>query len=181
MRYIWTSILVQFILPCMVVAGSYTCIVWVSSTSAQRIMNSCSSQTLIRKMRRMRRTNYLLIISSIIFFVSWAPINILTIIINVNNLFQVINQWVFTEEALSRIKFNHNLLFYGKKLRYLLITFESINWIIWKSLKSINIHWTPLACLKAILKPNWDCQITIQRQISYTQSYSELPFCLAWT
>ena len=46
----------------------------------------------LRKINRRKNTNRILMIISIVFFVSWAPLNILNIIINTENPFKV---WLF--------------------------------------------------------------------------------------
>jgi len=98
----------QYLLPTLIVLVSYTMIYRKIRISDQRI--NASQPSALRKMNRRKKTNFILGTTSIVFFISWAPLNILNVIINTYNPFEVISVmisiknffYVFlqTEEAL---------------------------------------------------------------------------------
>ena len=89
--YAVTSLIFQFILPSILVAWAYTRVHNRVNYCKQNISfrSSSTSCTSMRRANRRRRTNILLYLMSIIFFLSWAPLNILTVIINTYNPFKV--------------------------------------------------------------------------------------------
>ena len=86
--YVYTSLLVQYLLPTIIVVISYTMIYRKIKTSDKRVTSN-NQHTAQRKMNRRKRTNFILAATSIVFFVSWAPLNILNVIINTENPFKV--------------------------------------------------------------------------------------------
>ena len=101
--YVYTCLMVQHILPSIFIIVAYFRIYKTFETSSKRtemfsakvffipnIQNvQCFSFQDYRKMNRRRRTNIILSIICIVFFVTWAPLNILNVIINTKNPFQV--------------------------------------------------------------------------------------------
>ena len=82
--YVGFTVTVQFLLPCITVMAVYTSIYSKfrrSSTSLARV--STSSQ------RRRLRTNIMLCSFSLMFLISWAPINILTLLNKIFGFAQV--------------------------------------------------------------------------------------------
>ena len=102
--FIFMSILFQYLIPSLVVGGSYISVCWVSYSSAQRVLNGCRSQKLVRQMNRRKKTNLVLIASSLFFFVSWAPLNIQTAILHTSSPFQVnyLFMWVTKQNIVLR-------------------------------------------------------------------------------
>ena len=73
----------------MIVALAYIRIYFAFKSSQQRSNPSVLSATAIRKKNRRRRTNILLTLISVIFFVSWAPLNIFTVVTNTTAMIEV--------------------------------------------------------------------------------------------
>ena len=79
--------LLQYLLPTLIVVISYAMIyrkIKIADTNITATQHSA-----LRKMNRRKRTNFILTTISIVFFVSWAPLNILNVIINTDNPFKV--------------------------------------------------------------------------------------------
>lgn len=75
----------QFLVPSVLVAVAYLRVYLTFSKSQQQLNLSSSevpSVTSIRKKNRSKRTNVLLSLISLVFFISWAPLNIFTVVIN---------------------------------------------------------------------------------------------------
>ena len=72
----------------MIVALAYIRIYFAFKSSQQRSNPSVLSATAIRKKNRRRRTNILLTLISLIFFVSWAPLNIFTVVTNTTTMIE---------------------------------------------------------------------------------------------
>ena len=75
----------------MIVAVAYARIYLTFEKSQQSLNTSELSATAIRKKNRKRRTNILLTLISVIFFLSWAPLNIFTVVTNTTNITEVEN------------------------------------------------------------------------------------------
>ena len=86
--YVYSSLLLQYLVPTIIVVISYAMIYRKIKISDKRI--TATQQSALRKMNRRKRTNCILTTISIVFFVSWAPLNILNVIINTENPFKVV-------------------------------------------------------------------------------------------
>jgi hypothetical protein len=60
--------------------------------SARQSMPGMNTNKNTRKLARRRKTNLMLIIVSLVFFISWAPINIYNLVLDVVHPFKVIQQ-----------------------------------------------------------------------------------------
>ena len=87
--FTFTSIAIQYIIPSLTVACAYTKVYCVFQASTLKITQASTSPKIIRNAQRRRRTNILLILLSAVFFISWAPLNIFTILIKTANPFTV--------------------------------------------------------------------------------------------
>lgn len=87
--YAYFSFFVQFLVPSLIVAVAYARIYFTFKASSQNMNISVLSATAIRKKNRRRKTNILLTLISVIFFVSWAPLNIFTVVTNTTNIIEV--------------------------------------------------------------------------------------------
>ena len=65
----------------MVVFITYSMVYKKFKQSTDRSMNTSESPSnkVLRSIRRRRRTNILLVLMSLVFFVSWAPLNIVSV------------------------------------------------------------------------------------------------------
>ena len=88
--YVYSGLMVQYLLPTLIVVVSYAMIYRRIKISDKKI--NATKPKALRKINRRKNTNRILMIISIVFFVSWAPLNILNIIINTENPFKV---WLF--------------------------------------------------------------------------------------
>ena len=76
------SLLLQYIIPVIVVFYAYTQVYkkfQESTANAMRVTDDNPSNKVIRNIRRRRRTNVLLVLMSVVFFLSWAPLNIVSV------------------------------------------------------------------------------------------------------
>ena len=85
--YVYIGLMVQYLLPALIVVVSYAMIYRRIKISDKKI--NATKPKALRKINRRKNTNRILMIISIVFFVSWAPLNILNIIINTENPFKV--------------------------------------------------------------------------------------------
>ena len=85
--YTITCFLIQYLLPSIIIGFIY----WKVCKSFPIIQTNSKKPNirLMRKMARRRRTNNILIGISLVFFICWAPINILNISLNINTMFKV--------------------------------------------------------------------------------------------
>ena len=77
----------QYLIPSIIIGYIYYKVckaIPVTQTSSKTTNNR-----VIRKMARRRRTNNILIGVSLVFFICWAPINILNISLNISNMLKV--------------------------------------------------------------------------------------------
>jgi neuropeptide Y receptor len=103
--YSSTCLLIQYLIPSAIVALAYTRI----SQKLDRQTNSVfSSHKKSRQLARRKRTNSLLIVVSLIFFLSWAPINTLNIISDLSGETKVLPLTVFSILQHLRIKYLQN-------------------------------------------------------------------------
>ena len=93
LTYVYTSLVLQYILPSMVVAGAYLSVYTVLRNSTNKMTRESSKPRMLRQIHRRKKTNIILTLISFVFFISWAPLNILNVIINIYNPFH-------TEESL---------------------------------------------------------------------------------
>ena len=64
--------------------------------TSKRVEMALSSHTKLRQLKRRRRTNSMLIIVSVVFFLSWAPLNCFNIAMTFSPwLFKVFNSFFF--------------------------------------------------------------------------------------
>ena len=99
--YAVASILVQFIFPFIIFMVVY---IKIYNKFRQSTNNITSAQN-VRQSQRRRRTNILLFLISLMYLVSWAPINIFTIIIKFTKITEVRHNILL---GLSRITANHS-------------------------------------------------------------------------
>ena len=88
LAYSFTCFSLQYLLPCIIVGVIYSklCLSFPSTfaTPSEPITPSVT-----RKIARRKKTNLMLILVSIIFFLSWAPINIYNVFLDIVESFQV--------------------------------------------------------------------------------------------
>ena len=89
--YSFTSLLMQYIIPSIIVACTYLKMYFIFRESTKKLKTSNSAFKIINAQRR-KRTNIILMLFSAVFFISWAPLNILTILIKTANPFTVSTQ-----------------------------------------------------------------------------------------
>ena len=101
--YAVASILVQFIFPFIIFMVVY---IKIYNKFRQSTNNITSAQNVRQShIQRRRRTNILLFLISLMYLVSWAPINIFTIIIKFTNITEVRHNILL---GLSRITAHHS-------------------------------------------------------------------------
>ena len=98
--YSITSLIMQYIIPSFIVACTYIKMYYIFRKSTKKLTTSSTSSKIIRIAHRRRRTNIILMLISAVFFISWAPLNVLTILIKTANPFTV------------RLRISSNLLFF---------------------------------------------------------------------
>ena len=87
--YVITSLLVQYLIPLFIVTIAYIMVARAFHVSTEKLSAGSLSIRARRKISRRKRTDILLTVISLVFFVSWAPLNILNVAVNVNNPFKV--------------------------------------------------------------------------------------------
>ena len=90
--YSFTSLLMQYIIPSIIVACTYLKMYFIFRESTKKLTAPATSFKILRNAQRRKRTNIILMLISAVFFISWAPLNILTILIKTANPFTVSTQ-----------------------------------------------------------------------------------------
>ena len=83
--YTITCFLVQFLIPSIFVIMIYSKIM----TSIVPPSTSDSHKIRMRRMARKKKTNRMLMMVSLVFFLSWAPLNVLNLALDIFGPFQV--------------------------------------------------------------------------------------------
>ena len=81
---------IQYLTPSLVVGVIYIRV--CCAFSARHSMSNTNTNKNTRKLARRRKTNLMLIIVSLVFFISWAPINIYNLVLDIVQPFKVILQ-----------------------------------------------------------------------------------------
>ena len=76
------------LIPCLTVGIIYTRVCRAFSAKVP-LTNMTNRAKLARKMARRKKTNLMLILFSVVFFLSWAPINIYYLVLDIGHPFQV--------------------------------------------------------------------------------------------
>jgi hypothetical protein len=84
-----TGLFIQYLAPLIIVTMAYIMVARAFHISSDKLMASRPSSSKMRKLRRRKRTDILLTFISLLFFLSWAPLNALNVVINVQNPFKV--------------------------------------------------------------------------------------------
>ena len=86
LTYTIICFLVQYFIPSIIIGYIYYKV--CKSIPITQTSKTTNNRT-IRKMARRRRTNNILIAVSLVFFICWAPINMLNILLNISNMLKV--------------------------------------------------------------------------------------------
>ena len=82
----------QLIIPSLTVGWAY---MKVSATYKAPAMKQTRAinvpQKILRRNMRRKRTNFILYASAVVFFLSWAPLNIFTVVMDIVNIEEVSN------------------------------------------------------------------------------------------
>ena len=83
--YTFICFTLQYLIPCIVVGIIYTRVCCAFSAN----MSVSGINTNNRKLARRKKTNMMLIIVSLVFFLSWAPINLYNLVLDIGHPFKV--------------------------------------------------------------------------------------------
>ena len=89
LAYVISGLVIQYLIPFIIVTMAYIMVGRAFHISSDKLMASRPSSSKMRKLRRRKRTDILLTFISLLFFLSWAPLNALNVFINVQNPFKV--------------------------------------------------------------------------------------------
>ena len=84
------ALLCQYIVPVIVVVSAYSMVSRAFHASSRRLKESEISMSVTRKMMRRRKTDIRLILTATTFFLSWLPINLFIMMMNVLDSMKVI-------------------------------------------------------------------------------------------
>ena len=87
-RAVITGVMLQYVLPLFSVIIAYIMVANSFRVSTKKLEDLSLSRRMMGKIRRRRRTDILLTVISLLFFLSWAPLNVLNLVINADNPFQ---------------------------------------------------------------------------------------------
>ena len=89
MAYVLSGLVFQYIVPLCIVTMAYIMVARAFRISTERMLAGSLSCRMMRKISRRKRTDILLTLISLLFFLSWAPLNVLNVVINTANPFKV--------------------------------------------------------------------------------------------
>ena len=82
----------QLIIPSLTVGWAYMKVSVTYKASAMKQSRAINvPQKILRRNMRRRRTNFILYASAVVFFLSWAPLNVFTVIVNTVNIVEASN------------------------------------------------------------------------------------------
>ena len=94
LSYVISGVVFQYLVPLCIVTIAYIMVAnSFHASSTKMFSNGVPSRRTLRKIKRRRRTDILLTVISLIFFLSWAPLNVLNVVISIVNPFKVLNSW----------------------------------------------------------------------------------------
>ena len=85
-----SGLVFQYLIPLTIVTMAYIMVARAFRISTENQRAGSLSSSMMRKLSRRKRTDILLTPISLLFFLSWAPLNVLNAVINVENPFKVI-------------------------------------------------------------------------------------------
>ena len=83
---------IQYLIPCLVVGIIYIRV--CCAFTARLSMAGMNTNKSNRKLARRKKTNLMLILVSLVFFLSWAPINIYNLVLDIGHPFKVFSHIV---------------------------------------------------------------------------------------
>ena len=89
LAYVISGLVIQYLIPFIIVTMAYIMVARAFHISTEKMKTVSLKSGMIRKQTRRKRTDILLTVISILFFLSWAPLNALNAVINIENLFEV--------------------------------------------------------------------------------------------
>ena len=92
LAYVISGVVFQYLVPLCIVSIAYIMVAnSFHASSTKMFSDGIPSKRTLRKIKRRRRTDILLTVISLNFFLSWAPLDVLNLVISIVNPFKVLN------------------------------------------------------------------------------------------
>ena len=100
LAYTLVCFTIQYLIPCLLVGSIYIRV--CCAFTARLSMAGMNTNKNNRKLARRKKTNLMLILVSLVFFLSWAPINIYNLVLDIGHPFKVISKVLTEPQPLHR-------------------------------------------------------------------------------